>query len=548
MSKEIKYSETARKKLKAGVDQLANAVKVTLGPRGRNVVLDRGFGSPTITNDGVTIAKEIELEDKVENLGAEIVKEVASKTNDTAGDGTTTATVLAQAIISEGLKNVAAGANPLALKKGIEKATAKVVEFLKQSSKPMAGRDDIAKVATIAAEDSELGNLIADVIEEVGKDGVVTVEESKTFGLQKEIVKGLQIDRGFVSPYMITDAEHMKAELEDPYILITDKKISSLKEIVPILEKITQAGKKDFVLIADDVEGEALATLLVNKLRGVLNALAVKAPGFGDRKKEMLEDIACLVGAKVISEDVGLKIENAELEMLGQARKVVATKDDTTFVEGKGSKEEIEARINQIKRQIETSDSEFDRDKLQERLAKLAGGVAVIKVGAPTEVEQKAKQHKAEDALSAARSAIEEGIVPGGGVALLEATRALNRIEIKEKGNLGKDIQTGVDILKRAIEEPARQIARNAGVDAGVVAARIKGNDEIGFGFNAQTLKFENLMKSGIIDPTKVVRSALENAASAAGTFLTTEVVISEKPEKKEKSSEMSGGNPYGGF
>jgi chaperonin GroEL len=548
MAKQIEYSEIARKKLKTGVDKLANAVKVTLGPRGRNVILDKGFGSPTITNDGVTIAKEIELEDKIENLGAEIVKEVASKTNDSAGDGTTTATVLAQAIIVEGLKNVAAGANPLALKKGISKATKRVVESLRESSQSMTGRDDIAKVATIAAEDSELGNLIAEVIDEVGKDGVVTVEESKTFGLQKDIVKGLQIDKGYISPYMVTDSDHMKAELEEPYILVTDKKISSLKEIVPILEKITQAGKKDFVLIADDIEGEALATLLVNKLRGVLNALAIKAPGFGDRKKEMLEDIACLVGAKVISEDVGLKIENTELDMLGQARKVISSKEDTTFIEGKGSKEDIDARVNQIKQQLEVVDSEFDKEKLQERLAKIAGGVAVIKVGAPTEIEQKAKQHKAEDALSAARSAIEEGIVPGGGVALLDAAKSLNTIEIKEKGNLAKDVQTGIDILKRAIEEPVRQISRNAGVDSGVVVAKIKGSEELGFGFNAQTLKFENLMQAGIIDPTKVVRSALENAASAAGTFLTTEVVIANKPEKKESAPMMPAGNPYGGF
>lgn len=548
MAKDIKYSETARKKLKIGADKLADAVRVTLGPRGRNVILDSGFGSPTITNDGVTIAKDIQLENKIENMGAEIVKEVASRTNDSAGDGTTTATVLAQAIIAEGLKNVAAGANPLSLKKGIDKATKKVVEFLKQSSQSMSGRDDIAKVATIAAEDSNLGDLIAEVIDEVGKDGVVTVEESKTFGLQKEIVKGLQIDKGYLSPYMITDADHMKAELNEPYVLVTDAKISSLKEIVPILEKITQAGKKDFVLIAEDIEGEALATLLVNKLRGTLNALAIKAPGFGDRKKEMLEDIACLVGAKVISEDVGLKVESAGLDMLGQARKIVATKENTIFVEGKGNKEEIDARINQIKKQLEVVDSEFDKEKLQERLAKLVGGVAVIKVGAPTELEQKAKQHKAEDALSAARSAIEEGIVPGGGVALLEATKALNEIEIKEKGNLAKDIQTGIDILKRAIEEPARQIARNAGVDAGVVAAKVKGNQEFGFGFNAQTLHFENLMQAGIIDPTKVVRCALENAASAASTFLTTEVVVTDKPEKKENSPAMPQGNPYGGF
>ena len=548
MSKDIIYSEIARKKLKTGADKLADAVKITLGPRGRNVILDKGFGSPIITNDGVTIAKEIELKDKAENLGAEIVKEVASKANDVAGDGTTTATVLAQSIIGEGLKNVAAGANPLALKKGIEKAVKKVVEFLKQSSKPMNGREDIAKVATIAAEDAELGNLIAEVIDSVGKDGVVTIEESKTFGLQKEMVKGLQFDKGYVSPYMITDADHMKAELDDPYILVTDKKISSLKEIVPILEKIAQTGKKDFVLIAEDIEGEALATLLVNKLRGVLNALAIKAPGFGDRKKEMLEDIACLVGAKVISEDVGLKIEKVELDMLGSARKVTASKENTTIVEGKGDREEIESRVNQIKRQLETAESEFDKEKLQERLAKLSGGVAVIKVGAPTEVEQKARQHKAEDALSAARSAIEEGIVPGGGVALLGASKSLEELKVEGNGDIAKDTQTGINILKKAIEAPIRQIAHNAGVDAGVVTAKVKGNGEFGFGFNAQTLKFENLMQAGIIDPTKVVRSALENAASAAATFLTTEVVICDKPEENKPSVPQMPSNPYGAF
>ena len=537
MSKLIDYSESARKKLKAGADKLADAVKVTLGPRGRNVILGQSYGVPIITNDGVTIAKDIELEDKVENMGAEIVKEVASKANEMAGDGTTSATVLAQAIISEGLKNVAAGANPLALKKGIEAASRKVVEYLKQVSKPMTGRDDIAKVATIAAEDEELGNLIADVIDEVGKDGVVTIEESKTFGLQKEIVKGLQFDKGFISPYMITDADHMRAELDDPYILITDKKVSSIKELVPILEKVAQTGKKDFVLIADDIEGEALATLLVNKIRGVFNALAVKSPGFGDRKKEMLEDIAVLVGAKVISEDVGLTLENIEMDMLGSARKITATKENTTIVEGRGDKSAIEARINQIKMQIEEADSEFDKEKLEERLAKLSGGVAVIKVGAPTEVEQKSRQHKAEDALSAARSALEEGIVPGGGVALLGAVKELEDLKMKDK-----DSQTGVSILKKAIESPTRQIAQNAGVDAGVVAAKIIGNGEFGFGFNAQTLKFENLMQAGIIDPTKVVRAALENAVSAGATFLTTEVVISEKPEPKDRSQMP---NPY---
>lgn len=549
MSKKIFYSENARKQLKAGVDKLADAVKVTLGPRGRNVILDRGFGSPTITNDGVTIAKEIELEDKTENLGAEIVKEVASKANEAAGDGTTTATILAQAIISEGLKNVTAGANPMALRKGIIKASKKAIEYLKSSSKPMSGKEDIARVATISAEDKELGQMIADVIEEVGKDGVVTIEESKTFGLQKDLVKGMQIDKGYVSPYMITDSEHMRAELENPYILITDQKISSLKEMVPILEKIAQAGKKEVVIIADEIEGEALATLIVNKIRGALNCLAVKAPGFGDRKKEMLQDIACLTGAKVVSEDLGLTVENAELDMLGSARKVTATKDNTTIVEGKGSKAEIENRTSQIKTQIENTDSDFDKEKFQERLAKLSGGVAVVKVGAPTEVEQKARQHKAEDALAAARSAIEEGVVPGGGVALLEAAKALENIQIEEKGDLAKDTQTGIDILKRAIEEPIRQLARNAGVDAGVIAAKIKGNGEYGFGFNAQTLKFENLMETGIIDPTKVVRVALENAASAAATFLTTEAVVVEKPEEKESKNESAyGANPYGGF
>ncbi len=549
MSKKIFYSENARKQLKAGVDKLADAVKVTLGPRGRNVILDRGFGSPTITNDGVTIAKEIELEDKTENLGAEIVKEVASKANEAAGDGTTTATILAQAIISEGLKNVTAGANPMALRKGIIKASKKAIEYLKSSSKPMSGKEDIARVATISAEDKELGQMIADVIEEVGKDGVVTIEESKTFGLQKDLVKGMQIDKGYVSPYMITDSEHMRAEMENPYILITDQKISSLKEMVPILEKIAQAGKKEVVIIADEIEGEALATLIVNKIRGALNCLAVKAPGFGDRKKEMLQDIACLTGAKVVSEDLGLTVENAELDMLGSARKVTATKDNTTIVEGKGSKAEIENRTSQIKTQIENTDSDFDKEKFQERLAKLSGGVAVVKVGAPTEVEQKARQHKAEDALAAARSAIEEGVVPGGGVALLEAAKALENIQIEEKGDLAKDTQTGIDILKRAIEEPIRQLARNAGVDAGVIAAKIKGNGEYGFGFNAQTLKFENLMETGIIDPTKVVRVALENAASAAATFLTTEAVVVEKPEEKESKNESAyGANPYGGF
>jgi chaperonin GroEL len=527
MAKQISFHEAARKKIKIGVDKLADAVKVTLGPKGRNAVLDKGFGSPTITNDGVTIAKEIELEDKIENLGAEIVKEVAEKANEAAGDGTTTAVVLAQSIISEGLKNVAAGANPLALRKGIEKGVEKVVSSLKKLSKQISAKEEMAQVATISAEDREIGNLIAEVMQEVGKDGVITVEESKAFGIQKEIVKGLQFDRGYISPYMITDTERMEAVFEDPYILITDKKIASIQEILPILEKLAQSGKKELVIIADEVEGEALATLVVNKLRGVFNALAVKAPGFGDRRKEMLQDIAVVTGAQVISEEVGLKLESIELNQLGQARRVVSTKENTTIVEGKGEKEEIDARIKQIKKELEASESEFDKEKLQERLAKLAGGVAVIKVGAATEVEQKAKQHKTEDALSATKAAVEEGIVPGGGVALLKAISALD--ELKLEG----DELTGLNILRKALESPIRQIAQNAGIDGAVVCQKVKESKE-GFGFNAQTMEYQDLMAAGIVDPTKVVRSALQNAASAAAMFLTTEVVVADKPEEKK--------------
>ena len=530
MPKQILYQESARKKLKVGVDKLANTVKVTLGPKGRNVVLDKGFGAPTITNDGVTIAKEIELEDKIENLGAEIIKEVASKTNDVAGDGTTTAVVLSQALISEGLKNVTAGANPLALKRGIEKGVKKIVEILKEISKPVLKKSEIAQVATISAEYSELGNLIAQVMEEVGKDGVITIEESQTFGLQKEIVKGLQFDRGYISPYMITNSERMEAEFEDPYLFITDKKISALTEILPAMEKLAQAGRKELIIIADDVEGDALATLVVNKLRGVFNTLAVKAPGFGDRKKEMLEDIAVVTGAQVISEEVGLKLENVELKNLGQARKVIATKENTIIIEGKGKKAEIEARISQIKREVKSSTSDFDKEKLQERLAKLVGGVAVIKVGAATEIEQKARQHKAEDALSATKAAVAEGIVPGGGVALLRAIPALD--ELKVEG----DEKTGVNILKRALEEPIRIIVQNAGIDGSVVVEEVK-KGKGAFGFNAQTMEYEDLMETGIVDPTKVVRSALENAASAASMFLTTEAVVAEKETEKEKKS-----------
>lgn len=537
MSKIISYSEEARKKLKIGVDKLADSVKTTIGPKGRNVIIDKGYGSPVITNDGVTIAKEVELEDKIENLGAEIVKDVASKANDAAGDGTTTATLLARAIFSEGLKNVTAGANPLAIKRGIEKGTKGIVEELGRMSRPVSEKSEIAQVATISAEDPEMGNMIAEVINEVGKDGAVTIEESQTFGLQKEIVKGLQFDRGYVSPYMITNADKMEAELEDPYILITDKKISSIQEIVPILEKIAKTGKKELVIVAEDVDGDALATLVVNKLRGVLNVLAVKAPGFGDSKKEMLQDIAIVCGGQVIAEEIGMKLEDVELEALGSARRVVSTKDNTTFVEGRGEKENIEARVAQLKKIMENTDSEYDKEKIQERIAKLSGGVAVIKVGALSEVEQKARQHKAEDALAATRAAIEEGVVPGGGVALIRAINVLDKIEALED-----DEKTGLKILRRAVEAPLRQIAENAAVDGSVVVQKVK-EGEGSFGFNASSMEYEDLVKVGIIDPKKVVRVALENAASAAAMLLTTECAITDKPEDK-KDNDMSGGMP----
>ncbi len=540
MAKQILYSEDARKKLKAGVDKLANAVKVTLGPKGRNVVLDEGFGSPTITNDGVTIAKKIELEDKIENIGAEIVKEVASKANDMAGDGTTTATVLAQAIISEGLKNVTAGANPLALRRGIEKAKDKVLEFLKQMSHPVSTKEQKAQVATISAEDADLGNLIAQVVEEVGKDGVITVEQSQTFGIQKEIVRGLQFDRGYVSPYMVSNAERMESVVEDPYILLTDKKISSIQEILPALEAVAKVGKKEMVIIADDLEGDALATLVINKLRGILNVLAIKAPGFGDRKDEMLQDIAVVTGATVISEKLGLKLDKVDLSQLGSARKVVATKDNTIIVEGKGLKESIDARISQIRVALKETTSEFDKEKLQERLAKLVGGVAVIKVGATTEVEQKAKQQKTEDALNATKAAIEEGIVAGGGVALLRAAKKLEEFE-KEVSDGEEKI--GVKILRRALEEPIRQIAENSGKDGAVVASEVS-KGEGAFGYNAATDVFEDLVKAGVVDPTKVVRVALESAVSAASMLLTTEAIVADLPEKEGKTPQM----PMGGM
>ncbi|MBZ9578356.1 chaperonin GroEL [Patescibacteria group bacterium] len=567
MAKQIKYQETARKKLKIGVDKLANAVKITLGPKGRNVVLDKDFGAPTITNDGVTIAKEIELEDKIENSGAEIVKEVAEKTNDTVGDGTTTAVILAQAIITEGLKLVEADFPPSDIKKGIKDKVNIIIEFLKSHSKKIETKDEIAQVATISAEDEEIGNLIAEIMEEVGKDGVITVEESKTFGLQKEIVKGLQFDRGFISPYMITNLERMEAVYEDPYILITDKKISALTEILPIMEKIAKTGKKELVIIAEDIEGDALATLVVNKLRGTFNTLAVKAPGFGERKKEMLQDIATVTGAQVISEEVGLKLENIEMEHFGRARRVVSTKENTTIIEGKGKKEDIEARVKQIKNELEITESEFDKEKLQERLAKLVGGVAVIKVGAATEVEQRGKQHKVEDALAATKAAVEEGVVPGGGIALAVAAEYLTRLKLevisKENVSLKKGKServlsnlerrgylAGTGIVIRACQEPLRQIIRNAGADE-VYLYKILKNiqdkrkeelEKTGImnwakGYDAVTGEIVNMFDAGIVDPTKVVRLALENAASAASMFLTTECVVAELPKKEEKKT-----------
>lgn len=529
MAKQIKYSEEARQKLKIGVDKLANAVTITLGPRGRNVVLDKGFGSPTITNDGVSIAKEIELKDKFENLGAEIIKEVAEKTNEVAGDGTTTAILLAQSIINEGLKNVTAGSNPLAIKRGLDKGLVKIIEYLRKISKPVLDKEEIAQVATISAEDSEMGKLIAEVIDEVGKDGVVTIEESKTFGLQKEIVKGLQFDKGYISPYMVTNLERMESVFDNPQILITDKKISSINEILPILEKMINVSKKELVIIAEEVEGDALATVVVNKLRGIFNVLAIKTPGFGERKKEILQDIAVVTGGQVISEEVGLKLEKVELNMLGSARRVISTKENTTIIEGKGNKEEIENRIKQIKREIKETESEFDKEKLQERLAKLSGGVAVIKVGAATEVEQKAKQHKAEDALAATKAAIEEGVVPGGGVTLLRCQNILKEITVIDEEKIG------LEILKKALEGPVRKIAENAGSDGSVVVSEVKKMPNIEDGFNAKTMEYENLIKSGIVDPTKVVRTALQNAVSSAGMFLTTEAVVSEEPEEEKQ-------------
>jgi chaperonin GroEL len=522
--KELKFNEEARRSLERGVNILADAVKVTLGPKGRYVVLDKKFGAPTITNDGVTIAREIEVEDVFENQGAQLVREVATSTNDVAGDGTTTATVLAQAIVREGLKNVAAGANPMGLKRGIETAVDQVVESLKGQSKEISGKEDIARVATISAREREIGDVIADAIEKVGKDGVVNVEEGQTFGLELEFTEGMQFDKGYLSPYMITDAERMEAVLEDPYILVANQKIGAVKDLLPVLEAVIQAGRP-LLVVAEDVEGEALATIVVNKLRGTFTAVAVKAPGFGDRRKRMLEDIAILSGAEVITEEMGLKLENTKLSQLGRARRVVITKDDTTIIDGAGDAEGIKARIKQLKSEIENTDSDFDREKLQERLAKLAGGVAVVKVGAATETEMKEKKHRVEDALQATRAALEEGIVPGGGVALL------NAIDSVKVDKMEGDERTGAQIIVRALEEPVRQLADNAGLEGSVVVDKVRQAPK-GHGLNVDNGEVEDLVKSGIIDPTMVTRSALQNAASIAKNILTTEAVVAEAPEK----------------
>jgi chaperonin GroEL len=531
--KDIKFDQDARQALEAGVDAVANAVKVTLGPRGRYVVLDKKFGAPTITNDGVTIAREIEVEDVFENQGAQLVREVATATNDVAGDGTTTATVLAQAIVHAGLKNVAAGANPLALKRGIEKAVDQVVENIRSQSKEVSGKDQIARVAAISAGDDEIGDVIADAIEKVGKDGVVNVEEGQTFGMDLEFTEGMQFDKGYISPYFVTDQERMEAVLEDPYILIANQKIGSVRDLLPVVEQVVQAGRP-LLIIAEDVEGEALATLVVNKLRGTLNAAAVKAPGFGDRRKRMLEDIAILTGGEVITEEMGLKLENTQVSQLGRARRVVISKDTTTIIDGAGDADGIKGRINQIKAEIENTDSDFDREKLQERLAKLSGGVAVVKVGAATETEMKEKKHRVEDALQATRAALEEGIVPGGGVALLRAAAELNFDDLVD------DEATGARIILRSLEEPLRQIAHNAGLEGSVVVNDVRKAKE-GQGLNAATGEITDLIKAGVIDPAMVTRSALQNAASIGKNILTTEAIVAEVPDK-------DGGGGMGGM
>ena len=533
MAKQIEMGVDARKKIKLGIDKVANTVKTTLGPRGRNVILDKGYGSPTITNDGVSIAKDIELEDKFENIGAQLVKEVASKTNDVAGDGTTTSTVMAQALVGEGLKFVETGISPIGIRHGMEEGKKDVIEILKKNSKKISSKEEIAQVATISAESKEMGEIIATVMDEVGKDGVITVEESQTFGFDKEIVEGMNFDKGYVSPYMITDVETQKAELKDPHILITDKKISSIQEILPLLEKIAQSGKKELVIIAEDVDGEALATLVVNKLRGTLNVLAIKAPEFGDNRKAMLEDIAVLTGGQVITEDKGLDLKKAELSMLGVAQKVIATKDDTTIVGGAGKKKDIDARVEQIKAHLENSDSKWDKEKLQKRIAKLSGGVAVIRVGAATETELTYIKHKMEDALAATRAAVEEGIVAGGGVALVKASKEL--VNKKHDGQ-NQDFKAGYEAMVRSLSEPLKQIVFNAGKkSADVVLDKVLSESSMNFGYDASDDKFiDDMLKAGIIDPLKVTRTALENAVSVSAMLLTTEAVVTDLPEKKE--------------
>jgi len=525
-SKLLKFGEEARRGLEAGVDKLADAVAITLGPKGQNVVLDKKWGAPTITNDGVTIAKEIELEDPWENMGAQLTKEVATKTNDVAGDGTTTATVLARDMVKGGMKNVAAGANPMALKRGIEKAVEAAVEAIKNESKEIESKDEIAQIAAISAADTEIGTTIAEALDKVGKDGVITVEESNTFGIELEFTEGMQFDKGYISPYFVSDPERQEAVLEEPYVLIVNKKISSAQELLPLLEKVLNTGKP-LAVIAEDVDGEALATLVVNKIRGTFNAVGIKAPGFGDRRKAMLQDIATLTGAQVVSEEVGLKLENVTMDLLGKARKVVVTKDDTTIVEGAGSEEDVQGRINQIKAEIDKTDSDWDREKLQERLAKLSGGVAVIKVGAATEVELKEKKHRIEDAVSATRAAVEEGIVPGGGVTLIRAEAVLDKLDLMD------DEATGANIVRHALAEPARRIAQNAGYEGAVIVEQIRTEGD-GRGFDAATGEWVDMVKAGIIDPAKVTRSALQNAASIAAIVLTAESAVVEKPEEEE--------------
>jgi chaperonin GroEL len=540
-AKEMIFDEAARRELKRGIDALANAVRVTLGPRGRNVAIDKKWGPPTVTHDGVTVAKEIELENHFQNMGAQMLKQAATKTNDVAGDGTTTATILAQAMIHEGLRNVAAGTNPMQIKRGIELATDKAVEEIKRVAVPVKGREDLERIAAISANDPEIGTLFAEAMEKVGKDGVITVEESKTLKLEVEYTEGMQFDRGYISPYFITNPERMVAEVDEPHILITDKKISAVSDFLPVLENLVQTGRKELVIIAEDVDGEALGTLVLNKLRGILNVLAVKAPGFGDRRKEMLRDIAILTGGTVISEELGKKLENTTVADLGQARRITANKDETTIVEGRGSEDEIKGRIQQIKAQIEETTSDYDREKLQERLAKLSGGVAVVRVGAATEVELKEKKARVEDALQATRAAVEEGVVPGGGVVLLAAARALDGLKLEGEQ------QVGVEIVKRALEEPTRQLVNNAGLEGSVIVQELRQREQQdpNVGFNVMSEQYGNLVEQGIIDPAKVTRSALENASSVAGIMLTTDALVTEKPEKEPA---MPAGGGMGGM